>query len=224
MQVSKTVKPTRLLFVRRFVVSVAACLAFAAMALAQEEGHKWSANVGAGFTPLIGALDKRLDNGWHITFGGGYRVTSHLTLGGQVMYNGLGVSRGVLNEFGVPDGNAHIWAFTAEPKLSLAPGHHFSPYLVGGVGYYRRVVQFTQPTVAAITVFDPFFFGFFPVLVPADQVLGTITRDGIGGNGGFGFEVGMPHGVKFYTEARFHYASTGAIPTRMIPFTIGVRF
>ena len=211
-------------FVKRLSVTVATCLVFAGLTRAQDEGHKWSANVGGGFTPLVGTLDRRLDNGWYITFGGGYRVSSHFTIGGQVMYNGLGVSKGVLTEFGVPDGNAHIWAFTAEPKLSLAPHRHFSPYLIGGVGYYRRVVEFTQPTVTAVTVFDPFFFGFFPVLVPADQVLGRITRDGIGGNAGFGFEMGMRGGVKFFTEARFHYASTGAIPTRMIPFTIGVRF
>jgi hypothetical protein len=31
-------------------------------------------------------------------------------------------------------------------------------------------------------------------------------------------------GVSLFAEARFHYASGGALPTRMIPMTIGVRF
>jgi Outer membrane protein beta-barrel domain len=212
------------IWIRRLVIAALSVLISAGLAAAQEEGRKWSANVGAGFTPLLGDLNKRLDNGWHVTFGAGWRVTRRLTLGGQVMYNGLGVSRGVLNEFAVPDGNAHVWAFTAEPRLSFAPRHHFSPYLIGGVGYYRRVVEFTRPTIAAVNVFDPFLFGFIPVLVPADQVIGRITRDGIGGNAGLGFEFGMRGGVKIFTEARFHYADTGAVPTRMIPVTIGVRF
>lgn len=224
MQISRLTRAAGLFWVRQFAVLAAVLMLFAGAAAARDEGHKWSANVGAGFSPLIGALDKRLDNGWHITFGAGYRVTGHFTIGGQVMYNGLGVSRGVLTEFGVPDGNAHLWALTAEPRLSFAPHHHFSPYFIGGVGYYRRVVEFTRPTIAAVTVFDPFFFGFFPVLIPADQVLGRITRDGVGGSAGLGFEVGVRGGVKFFTEARFHYADTGAIPTRMVPFTVGVRF
>lgn len=211
-------------WVGRLAIAVAALSLITGVAGAQEELHKWSVNVGGGFTPLLGDLNKRLDNGWHMTFGGGWRVTNRFTIGGQVMYNGLGVSRGVLNEFAVPDGNAHIWAFTAEPRLSLAPLGHFSPYLIGGVGYYRRVVEFTQPTIAAVNVFDPFLFGFVPVLVPADQVIGRVTRDGVGGSAGLGFEFGMRGGVKIFTEARFHYADTGAVPTRMIPFTIGVRF
>jgi hypothetical protein len=52
-----------------------------------------------------------------------------------------------------------------------------------------------------------------------------VTRDGIGGNAGLGFSVPIySTRAKFFAEARFHYADTGSIPTRLIPFTIGVRF
>ena len=206
-------------------VRLAALLLISAMAsTAQEESRRWTGNVGVGFSPLVGALDKRLDNGWHISFGGGYQVNAHFSIGGQVMYNGFGVSSGVLKELSVPDGNSHLWAFTAEPRFIFRPRHKMNAYLVGGVGYYRRVVQFTQPSVAAVTLFDP-FFGFLPILIPADQVLGTIIRDGIGGSAGFGFSVAIKDsGTEFFTEARFHYANGGGIPTRMIPLTIGIRF
>jgi opacity protein-like surface antigen len=208
----------------RTVTAAAMLASLAGLASAQEEGHKWTANFGAGFTPLVGALNKRLDNGWNITFGGGYRFTEHFSLGGQVMYNGLGVSRGVLNELAVPDGNARVWAITAEPRLEFARRSKVSPYIVGGVGYYRRVVEFTRPTVAAAIVFDPFFFDFVPALIPADLVIGRVIRDGIGGNAGIGFQVPVGRGVKIFTEARYHYSNGGGIPTRMIPLTIGVRF
>ena len=209
---------------KRLATLTLGLLSFAAIAAAQSEQPSWTGNIGFGSSPLMGPIDKRLDNGWHTQFGAGYRFTSHFSLGGEVMYNGFGVSKGVLNELAVPNGNAHLWAFTAEPRLSFAPFHRVNPYIVGGVGYYRRVVEFTQPSVAQVTVFDP-FFGFFPAFIPADQVIGRVIRDGIGGNAGIGFSV--PIGstrAKFFTEARFHYADTGRIPTRMIPFTIGVRF
>jgi opacity protein-like surface antigen len=199
-------------------------VSLAGLGSAQEEEHKWTANLGAGFTPLVGALDKRLDNGWNITFGGGYRFTEHFSLGGQVMYNGLGVSKGVLSELAVPNGNARVWVITAEPRFEFAPRSKVTPYIVGGVGYYRRVVEFTRPTVAAAIVFDPFFFDFFPVLIPANVVIGRVIRDGIGGNAGIGFQVPVGRGVKIFTEARYHYSNGGGIPTRMIPLTIGVRF
>ncbi len=196
-------------------VGVAATLltSLTGMAAAQDEGHRWTVNVGARFTPLVGSLNRRLDNGWNISFGGGYNFNGRFSLGGQIMYNGLGVSRGVLREFAVPDGNARIWAFTAEPRLNFAPRRKFTPYAVGGVGYYRRVVEFTQPTLAAVTVFDPFFFTFFPVLVPGNVVIGRAIRDGIGGNAGAGFQVPIGEsGVKIFAEARSHYTDNGHIP------------
>jgi hypothetical protein len=205
---------------------LAVLLILAAATTAQEE-RRWSANVGGGFTPLLGDINTKLDNGWHISFGAGAKVASRLTLGGEVMYNGLGVSRGVIAEAAVPNANAHLWAFTAEPKLDLREkwwrGAH--PYLIGGVGYYRRVVEFTAPTTAAVTIFDP-FFGFVPIVVPANQVLGRNVRDGIGGNLGLGFDMAVSHDsrTKIFAEARFHYFDGGGTPTRMLPFTIGVRF
>src|SRR5258708_2721915 len=85
----------------RAVALTAILTCFIGIAAAQEAEHKWTANLGAGFTPLVGALDQRLDNGWNISFGGGYNFNDHFSVGAQVMYNGLGVSRGVLNELAV---------------------------------------------------------------------------------------------------------------------------
>src|SRR5437763_754145 len=119
--------------------------------------RRWTANVGGGFTPLVGALSDRLDNGWNFSAGGGYNFTSHLSGGVQFTYNGLGVSRAVLNEAAVPDGNAHIWSLTAEPKIRFSPQRRFDTYIVGGVGFYRRIVQFTRPTTQQVLLFDPIF-------------------------------------------------------------------
>lgn len=197
---------------------------FTRPAKAQEPEHRFTVNIGGGFTPTTGDIGKRLTDGWDGTAGAGWNVNPHLSIGGQVMYDSLGVSRLVLNEAAVPAANAHVWAITAEPRFNLLPGHHIDPYLVGGVGYYRQTVQFTQPTLTSVYVFDP-FFGFYPALVPADQVLGTMVGQGIGGSAGAGLNFGMSHsGLEFFVEARYHYADTGSLPLRIIPLNIGIRW
>lgn len=189
------------------------------------QAHRFTFNVGGGVTPLTGQLSTRLDNGWHVTFGGGYNFSSRFSTGIQFMYNGLGVGSAVLREAAVPDGDAHVWALTLEPRVNLSPEHTVNPYLVGGVGYYRRVVNFTAPTIAPVFIFDP-FFGLVSGFVPANQLLRSIRRNGVGGSAGLGFDFNVArfNGVKIFTEARYHYADTGGIPTRMVPVTFGIRW
>jgi opacity protein-like surface antigen len=199
-------------------------VALSAFSLSQVEAtHHLTVNVGGGVSPLVGSISNRLNTGWNVTAGVGYRVDPHFSTSLQFAYDGLGVSRRVLNEANVPGGTAHMWSITLDPKVNFNPGSRFNPYVVGGAGYYRRTVEFTTPTTASALVFDP-FFGFFNVLVPADQVLGKITRDGAGGSFGAGFDFGLSHGTSFFTEARYVYAGTGNLPTRIVPVTFGFRW
>jgi hypothetical protein len=140
---------------------------------AQQEERHFTFNAGAGFSPLVGQISDRLNNGWNITVGAGYRFTRHFETNLQFTYNGFGVKPLVLQEAGVPSANSHLWSLTIDPKLRVHSIGRVVPYFTGGVGYYRRTIQFTQPTVAPIDIFDPFFgFFFFPTLVPANIVLG----------------------------------------------------
>ena len=187
--------------------------------------HNLTFHVGAGVSPLVGDISSRLDNGWNVTFGGGYNFTSHLSATLDYAYNGFGVSRRVLTEAQVPDGNAHMWSITVNPKLRLNPHGRVDPYLVGGVGYYRRTVQFTKPAVVSVFFFDPFFGVFFNTLVPANQVLGTITEGGVGGSIGGGLDFNLKHtGFKVFGEARYSNADTGRVSTTMVPVTFGIRW
>jgi len=209
----------------RTAASAALVVSLAGPAAAQHEEQGWTGNIGAGFTSLVGSMNTRLDNGWNISFGAGYHITSRFSFGVQAMYNGLSVNSSTLRQLAAPDGNARIWAITAEPRLTFGRRYKFTPYIVGGVGYYRRVVEFTQPTLVPVNVFDPFFFTFNPVLIRANVVLGRFIRDGVGGNAGAGFQIPIGQtGFKIFAEARFHYAGDGSIPTRMVPFTVGLRY
>jgi hypothetical protein len=184
-----------------------------------------SLNAGGGFTPVTGKLGNSLDNGWNIFFGAGYSFTAHFETNFEVGYNGFGLTSGLISGSGVPNGNAHLWSFTVDPKLRLGrEDHKIDPYVVGGVGYYRRTVNFTNPVLVPVTGFDP-FLGFVTGLTTANQILGTQTDDGIGGSAGLGFDVkAMGHGIGLFLEARYHYADTGRIPTRIVPITLGIRW
>jgi len=203
-------------------VAFAVVIGMSLTARAQEQEPWYTFNVGGGYSPLLGQLHTRLDNGWHITAGAGFRASSHFEVTGQFTYNGFGVQSLVIDEAGTPSANSNLWSITADPKLRFRGGHHFDPYLVGAVGYFRRTVNFTAPTLTAVTVIDP-FFGVYPVLEPANVQLGSISRGGIGGNGGFGFEFRLGQSrTKLFVEGRYEYAATGNLPTRMIPVTLGL--
>lgn len=190
-----------------------------------QDTHRFTFNAGAGASPLVGDISTRLDNGWNVTVGGGYNLTQHFAATLQYTYDGFGVNPNVLAEAQVPEGNSHLWSLTVDPKLRLSGTSKVSPYVVGGVGFYRRTVEFTQPAAVPVFFFDPFFGVFFNTLVPAHQVLGDIRRSGVGGNLGAGLEVKLGDtGVKGFAEARYEYAATGRIPTRIVPVRFGFRW
>jgi opacity protein-like surface antigen len=200
-------------------------LAFFTISSSAQDSHKFTADIGGGVTPLTGAISDRLNTGWNFSASGGYNFTSRFSASIRYSYNGFGLSRLVLNEAAVPDGSARLWGITLDPKVRFSPGAPVSPYIVGGVGYFRRTVEFTQPTLTPTLLFDPFFGFVFPALVPVDQVIGTISRSGIGGNLGLGSDFRLGHsGLKVFAEARYQYADTGRIPTRSVPITFGIRW
>jgi opacity protein-like surface antigen len=207
-----------------FITAAIFLICVSSLSRAQDE-RGFTVHAGIGATPLTGDISKRLDNGWHGTVGAGYNFSSFFAASIDYTYHGLGVGKGVLAEAQVPDGDARLWSVTANPRLRLHAKGKVDPYLVGGVGYYRRTVEFTQPALVPVFFFDPFFGIFFNTLLPANQVIGRIRQGGVGGSLGGGLDWKLPGDkLKFYAEVRYHYADTGRIPTRMIPVTLGLRW
>jgi len=212
--------------------SCVAVLALALCSFAQtstnstyNEGDRgFTFHAGLGYAPLVGPISKSLDNGWNFQAGGGYMFTPNFGLVADYNYFGLGIPRDVLNSLAEPDGSAWVHALTFGPEIRLAPDSKVDPYIIGEAGWYRRTVQFTRPTTTTVTAFDP-FFGFFPAVIPANEVLGTIQRDGFGGNAGLGFAVRIRDGkAKVFAEARYHYAMHDRRDTQIVPVTVGIRW
>jgi len=209
----------------RFILPVLALavISIASSGYAQTD-HKFNFNVGAGVTPLVGDIRHRLNTGWNISVGGGYNFAPTFGITAEYSYFGLGVDPSVLHALSVPDGNAHVHAVTLNPVWRFKNGERFGAYATVGAGYYRRTVEFTQPTTAIVDVFDPWWGYVGPVIIPTNQVLGSVTSNAGGVNGGLGATVGIKGGVKFYTEIRYHYANTHRSRTQLLPITFGVRW
>jgi hypothetical protein len=116
-------------------------------------------------------------------------------------------------------------SLTAGPMWRFPIAAKVDGYVLGGVGWYHRTVEFTQPTVGVIDVIDPWWGYIGPVLVPTNQVLGSVTKDAFGGNagGGVSFALGES-GAAVFAEVRYHYANTKPASTAIVPVSIGIRW
>jgi hypothetical protein len=193
---------------------------------AQETANSlFTAAVGAGFTTPVYHTGTALDPGWNFNAQAGINLFgAHLGLVGEFMFTNMGINSGTLNNLQFPGGTTRIWAVSAEPVIRFNPRGRVDFYLIGGPGIYHRTVEFTQPTIETYTAFDPFFGVFYPVAVPANQVLLSYDTNKLGVNGGGGINIGLGRGhSKFFAEARYHQMFTTR-STAFIPVTFGFRW
>lgn len=204
-------------------LSLTLCLGLAALGVssAQETSH-FAFNVGAGFTTPVGNTGRYVDDGWNVGVGVGYNFNSWVGALIDVNYNNMGINSTTLQSVGVPGGGLHVFAATLDPIVHLTPKSHFDLYVTGGGGMYRRQQDFTQPSVAVVPGFNP-FFGFTSVAVPATQVISSYSAIKPGIDAGVGIAFGsMWHG-KFFAEARYNRI-IDTYHTDYVPVTFGFRW
>ncbi len=193
-------------------------------ALSAQETPPVSFNVGGGFVQGVGGSGRRLDTGWNFNGGVGYNFNPYVGLMGQFDYNQMDINAATLNSLGFPGGDVNMWSVTLDPIVHTHPRGPVDLYFIGGGGLYHRRQEFTQPSTAVFTGFDP-FFGFFPVAVPTTQVLTSYSVNKPGVNGGIGLSFGTRWHVKFYAEARYHRMFLGSDRhTDYLPVTFGLRW
>ncbi len=211
---------------RQIIHTILLCAAAVTISAAQTaEPPRFTFDLGAGFTQPLGHLDGRIDTGWNLMAGAGVNVSPRLGLMAHFTYMSSGLTGSFLQSVSEPDGNFRMWGFSLDPVVRFNPRGHVDFYLTGGPGIYRRTVEFTQPTIATTTAFDPFFGYFFPVAVPANQVIGSFgtTKFGLDGGGGLSFRVGKGN-MKLFAEARYIKMYTPGASTSVLPVTFGIRY
>ena len=193
-------------------------------AMAQEV-PRFTFNLGAGFTSPVDTTGDRLDQGWNASAGAGVNLHPNLGLMAQFNYNAFGINSATLSSLGFPAGDVRISSVTLNPVIHTNPRGPVDVYLIGGGGWYRWSQEFTRPTVATFTAFDPYFGVFYPVPVPVNQVVSSYAINKPGWNGGLGLSFGTRWSAKFYAEARFHRVILGSDRyADMLPVTFGLRW
>jgi opacity protein-like surface antigen len=192
---------------------------------AAQNSNRFNFNIGAGFSEPVRDTDGRVDVGYNINLGAGINFVPAFGVVGEFGYN-RGLASPVLNAAGAPDGSARLYSVTLNPIIHFNPHGRFDVYAIGGGGYYRRTVEFTAPTTATVTAFDPFFGVFFPAAVPANTVLGSFTQNKGGWNAGAGVSVRVKgdSNAKLFAESRYHYVYTTPVRTTVLPVTFGLRW
>ncbi|HTM48636.1 MAG TPA: outer membrane beta-barrel protein [Bryobacteraceae bacterium] len=189
------------------------------------QNNKFTFNIGGGFTEPVRNFG-RFDTGFNITAGAGVNFVPNFGLIAEFGFNHLDLTRRALSIAGVPDGSTRIYSVTLNPIIHLNPRGRFDAYFVGGGGYYRRTIEFTEPSIATVTAFDPFFGIFFPAAIPTNTVLGSFTQNkgGLNAGAGVSFRVTQDGNAKLFAESRYHYIYTSPRRTQILPVTFGLRW
>lgn len=214
--------------IQKYAGITCGCLAalLCALPAAAQNTNKFGFNVGGGFTEPVKQMDGRLNTGFNLNAGAGVNFTPYLGIMGEFGFNDLGLSPSTLATEGVPSGTSRIYSVTLNPIVRFHPHGRFDAYVIGGGGFYRRTVEFTQPAVANVPFFDPFLGGFVGVPVATNQVLASFSQNKAGLNIGGGIEVRVrgDSNAKFYAESRYHYIFTTPVRTTVVPVTFGFRW
>jgi len=207
---------------KRFTISCFGVLF--ASALSAQEVPRFAFDIGGGFTQPVGNTERHLDMGWNVQAGAGFNFSQYVGLMVQADYNRFGINGATLNSVGFPDGDVNVFSATLDPIVHLTPRSHFDVYLIGGGGLYHRTQEFTQPSFATFTGFNP-FFGFYNAAVPTTQVLASYTVNKPGVNGGMGIALGTKWHGKFFAEARYHrIIMSNYQHTDYVPVSFGFRW
>src|SRR5579863_6334527 len=206
-------------------IIITSCSAlFLAASLNAQETQRLALDIGGGFTQTVGSTGRNLDNGWNMGGGVGYNFSPFIGAMVQTNYNAMGINSTTLNNLGFPGGDVHVFSATIDPIVHLHPRGHFDVYVVGGGGLYHVFQEFTAPSIATVTGFNP-FFGFFTQGVPSTEVLASNSINKPGANIGAGIAFGTKWHAKVYAEARWNHVF-GAFGEHMdyVPVTFGVRW
>jgi len=181
---------------------------------------KWIFYGGGGLSQPTGNTWKYFTPSWGLQIGGGRQFSAHFAVPVEFDYDHFGLTGQTLRNqstlyFGDPnpadnglDANAHTWSFSIDPTYTLfngVTGDGFGLYVVGDVGFYHKVTNFTIPQEEEYC--DPYYGICEPI-----EVQGTFdhyTSNAPGFGGGFGITYKFSHfsNERLYGEARYVFVA-----------------
>ncbi len=125
--------------------------------------NKYTFVVGAGMTAPVGNTYHYLNTNYAFQVGGGRNFNKNFGVllqfdydrfgfNGRTLYNQLSLYNycppayaGNCSSLASLDGNTHVWSFSLNPIYQIYSGPGVGAYVVGGVGFYHKVANFTTP-------------------------------------------------------------------------------
>ena len=172
---------------------------------------KYTFIAGVGATIPLGNTYHYDTGSYGFQVGGGRNFNKHFAVIAQYDYDHFGLQGSTLgnqttvynsnpnNAVTGLDGNAHIWSFTLNPTYTFYSGPGLGAYVVGGVGFYHKVTNFTLPEQEEVyTIYGP-------EIIDANAIIDHYTSNAVGFNGGLGltYKPSRFSGERFYLEARY---------------------
>ena len=196
---------------------------------AQETARRWQGGLAVGAGVPSGRFADRTSTGLTGSGFAEWRPTGgRLAVRAEGTYASLDVRDATLRRFRADEGSAVIAAGTLNLVIGAGGRGRVRPYLLGGIGVYRRSLTLDRVGVAALPVELVDEFGEFVGLAARDVVVESPfrtyhqTRAGL--NAGAGVAVPLGRGLQGYVEARFHDVFTERARTGLTPLLVGLRF
>jgi hypothetical protein len=216
--------------------------------------NKWTGIVGAGFTQPVYDTGGTVIPSWGFQLGVGPQFSHQLAVPIEFNWDNFGFNgQTIANQsyiyfggqgFGL-DGHTHIWSFSVNPTVTVYNREGLGAYVVGGVGFYHKVADFTIPATGRYCDIFGFCYSF-----TANQVFDHYTSNAPGFNGGLGitYKFSKFSSEKLYAEARYVYINNpyrpgytaatinsapltatnffpqNSLHTTYIPVKVGIRF
>jgi hypothetical protein len=176
--------------------------------------NKYTFEVGVGLTLPTGDTYHYFNTSYGFSVGGGRRFNKHFAVLLQFDYDHFGINGRTLDDqldlyndgcsalagdcLASLDGNNHVWSFTLDPQYTFLQGDKVGAYVVGGVGFYHKVTNFTTPETGEVCYY-------FCEEVEENAVIDHYSSNAPGFNGGFGitYKFSRFADERFYAEARY---------------------
>lgn len=172
---------------------------------------------------------------WGLSAGVGYNFDRRNALIGEFMWNALYPTNGAVEPIRIAlltsnvSGHGNLFAFTANYRLELR-GREFGTYFIGGPGWYYRTAALSRPIPEGTTISCTPALLWWGYNCAAPLVVNNLTEvhhnaGALGFNAGMGITLRVGEApYRMYVESRYHFAPTGAVSTKLVAVTVGIRY
>jgi hypothetical protein len=186
---------------------------------------------GGGISTPLNPTAQYAGTSGNFLAGAGLTISKRSAIVGEFMWSGLPPNISVIHPVNAPFGSISLYTLTANYRYGIdrIHGSRYGLYGIAGGGWYYRHSSIDKtyvvpPNQVCLPIYNYWGYGCTGGFVYSQSVAYKGISSG-GLNAGMGFTVGFGDSPwKFYTEARYHYAFSGTVPTTLVPVTFGIRF